>query len=116
MFYSLSMLSYGSLEMTHDLLHWMASHYHSGIHDHDHGHHHTFQDHEHHHDHDHVTKDDSHDADQTELPFLIHFFGYYQQETTFQFYRSLSEILEGNNVFPLKYIYNTPPTPPPLAA
>jgi len=112
--YALSMLSYGSLEMGHDLLHWMATHYHSKLHNHEHDHHHTFHDHEHHHDshdHHHLSENDS--AESTEFPSLIHFFLYYQQQLRFSFVTSYTGMLEARHAFPLRYVDSNPSTPPP---
>jgi hypothetical protein len=112
--YALSMLSYGSLEMGHDLLHWMATHYHSELHNHEHSHHHTYHDHEHHHDsHDHHRLAENDSAENTEFPSLIHFFLYYQQRPSFSFIISNTGMLEAYHSFPLQYAGSSPSTPPP---
>ncbi|HEY9046544.1 MAG TPA: hypothetical protein VIN08_11640 [Ohtaekwangia sp.] len=115
-FYAASMLSYGSLEIAHDLLHWLADHYHTHLHEHEHDHHHTFHDHEHSHgSHNHITENDVDGAEQTDLPILIHFFLYYQSQPAFQFLVSFTGIIGTNEAFPLKHVYLNPDTPPPQA-
>jgi hypothetical protein len=111
-FYALSMLSYGSLEMAHDMLHWLATHYHSDLHNHHHDHHHTFHDHEHQHtSHHHVSENDS--PGDTEFPSLIHFFLYCQQRSSFPFFISYIGMLGVNNNFHPLQVANNPSTPPP---
>jgi hypothetical protein len=107
------MLSYGSLEMAHDTLHWMATHYHSELHNHDHDHHHTFHDHEHQHTshHHHLSENDP--PENTELPSLIHFFLYYQQRPSFSFLISYTGMLGTNDNFPPLQVDHNPSTPPP---
>jgi hypothetical protein len=115
--YALSMLSYGSLEIGHDMLHWMATHYHSNLHNHDHDHHHTFHDHEHHHDthgHHHLSENNS--AEGTEFPSLIHFFLYYQQRPSFSFIISYTGILGMPGTFSVQHVDSDPSTPPPQIA
>jgi ABC-type Zn2+ transport system substrate-binding protein/surface adhesin len=105
--YALSMLSYGSLEMAHDLLHWMAAHTHSALHNHEHDHYHTFHDHEHHH----LSENES--PENTEFPSLIHFFLYYQQRQSFSFIISCAGILRTTNAFSILQVDRNPSTPPP---
>jgi hypothetical protein len=112
-FYSLSMLSYGSLEMVHDLLHWMATHYDSEIHNHEHDHHHTYHDHEHQHDDHHYHLSENESSGSSELPSLIHFFLYYQQRPSFSFITSYAGSLGRSDIFRLEHVDSNPITPPP---
>jgi hypothetical protein len=44
-FYSVSMVFYGAIEIAHDLLHYLADHHHSSLHGHYHDQRHSIQDH-----------------------------------------------------------------------
>lgn len=108
-FYSVVMLSYGSLEMTHDLLHYLAAHHHSHVHDHEHGHHHHFNDHHH------ITASYSHDVEssQADLPSLIGLFTFIQSKPTFAFYTSLSGQVCHSSTLHIQSTELHPLTPPP---
>jgi hypothetical protein len=90
--YAVSMVFYGSLEMTHDLLHYLADHHHSTLHSHSHDHGHSVHDHEpehHHHDHaslshDHETKTNHDEA----FPSALNFFLFVQSKMDFRFNNS----------------------------
>jgi len=107
--YAITMLSYGSLEMTHDLLHYLASHHHSHLHSHAHGDHHHF------HDHQQTVVSHAHDGEeQRELPTLIHFFLFAEGKPAFSF---LTEFTGNLRLRPsdrnLSNGVQHPDTPPP---
>jgi len=107
--YAITMLSYGSLEMTHDLLHYLASHHHSQLHSHAHGNHHHF------HDHQQTVVSHAHDGEeQRELSTLIHFFLFAERKPAFTF---LTEFMVHLCFRPsernLSNVDQHPDTPPP---
>src|SRR5690349_10145855 len=75
--YSVVMLSYGSLEMAHDFLHYLGRHHFTHLHDHEHGNHHHFDDHHHHTS---VTHSHDNESSETELPSLIGSFFFIQNK------------------------------------
>jgi hypothetical protein len=118
--YAISMVFYGAVEIGHDLLHYMADHYHSHLHDHHHDHDHRVSDHDHHHDHhhqhDHVSHDVGSEHQQEEsIPSGLSFFLFVHTSTGFQFSNSnlLGTYSEATAPF-LSWIL-FPPTPPPKA-
>lgn len=114
--YSISMLSYGSLEMAHDLLHYLAKHHHSTLHSHSHDHHHSVHDHEHSHSHSHSHVSQQpveNDQQESSLTTPINFFLFFQSRAKFDFrnlgWQAMSAVGQ--------LIYNSislhPGTPPP---
>jgi hypothetical protein len=111
--YAMTMLSYGALEMGHDLLHYLDAHSHIHVHHHDHGHDHSFDDH-HHHSHNEVHSH-THTAEPVaaELPSLVSLFLYTQSITDILFIRQLlNRIPPSRTNVPLSS-YRSPVTPPP---
>jgi hypothetical protein len=117
-FYATTMVCGGALEMGHDLLHYLAEHYHSTLHDHEHGHHHTVHDHEHGHDH-HAEVSHHHDADH-EAPqsraLPIQFFLYVQSVPEFAFYNLLPSGAYTRFRADVTPCFLQPSTPPPELA
>jgi hypothetical protein len=117
-FYATSMVCHGSLEMVHDLLHYLAEHHHSTLHDHDHGHHHTVHDHEHHHHH-HAEAVHHHDEDSEEdqsRSSRINFFLFIQRKPVFVFANLLILRVFSDRTTNIKTSFLLPPTPPPKLA
>lgn len=114
--YATSMVCHGSLEMVHDLLHYLAEHYHSTLHDHAHGHHHTVHDHDHHHHHHAAVSHYHADGEEDQSPSsLINFFLFVQQKPAFTFANLLQGRLPGLTIN-LTTGFLLPTTPPPRAA
>jgi hypothetical protein len=112
------MLCYGSLEMTHDFMHYLAAHNISNLHSHEHDHHHTFHDHEHGHHHDHqerITHTHHHSDEATDetLPSLISFFLFIQKKPAFSFHKSSRDLIFESVTFSMEDICHNPATPPP---
>lgn len=116
--YAISMVFYGTVEIGHDVLHYLADHYQSHLHNHHHGHDHSISDHDHHHKHHHHHEHISHDSgggtQQTEsLPSGLSFFLFIESATRFQFTNEnfLGMYTEGKSS--LRSCYLLPATPPP---
>ncbi|MBT1686714.1 hypothetical protein [Dawidia soli] len=111
--YAITMLSYGALEMGHDLLHYLDAHSHVHIHHHAHDHDHTFNDH-HHHSHGEVhTHTHTSEPVTAELPSLVSLFLYTQSPVDHTFFRQLLERLTPDRADTPPPIYFLPSTPPP---
>ncbi|MBT1708056.1 hypothetical protein KK062_07475 [Fulvivirgaceae bacterium PWU5] len=111
--YAMTMLSYGALEMGHDLLHYLDAHSHIHVHHHEHGHDHTINDH-HHHSHDEVHSHiHASEPASAELPSLVSLFLYTQSLADILFIRHLLDRIPpiGTNV--PRSLYRSPTTPPP---
>jgi hypothetical protein len=112
-FYAVSMVCYGSLEMSHDFLHYLADHHHTSLHSHHHGASHSVRDHEHSHQHSHVAHE--HDSEEVDdaAPSPLNFFLYTQLPRAFRFSNA-----SGIGIFPGTSANTslpelTPPAPPP---
>jgi len=107
--YGLTMLSYGALEMSHDFLHYLASHKHSHLHDHGHSHHHHFSDH---HQHTHVHSGD-HEEPLTETSAPIGFFLFVERQPAFVLKNVSFDLLKFSRAENLSAYAAAPETPPP---
>lgn len=117
MLYSISMVFYGSLEIVHDILHYMAEYHHSKIHSHSHDHHHSVRDHDlpkHHHHHSRVSHSHSSDLETDEsLPSFINCFLFVQARQSFNFDLNFSTWMYGSRLAKLCLHASVPPAPPP---
>ncbi len=115
--YALSMVSYGALEMGHDLLHYLAEHHRVMMHNHDHDHHHhSVRDHNHGHSHKH-TVSHHHETDSKPdeaLPSLLSFFLFAETNPEFSFENVLQKSFSiSTDVGRKKGLNLLPTTPPP---
>ncbi|HEY3402690.1 MAG TPA: hypothetical protein VGK59_04830 [Ohtaekwangia sp.] len=111
-FYAAAMLSYGALEMGHDLLHYLAANHHSHLHDHGHSHHHHFSDHQHD-QHTHLHHSHSAEPATSELPSLISFFLFCEPKPSFTFFNTASGEWKFQNQTHSESYSASPATPPP---
>jgi hypothetical protein len=107
--YSAPMVLSGSLELGHDLLHYLATHHHAHIHDHTHHMHHGLRDHGYGEQHTHVENARSEES----LPSLINFFLYMQVIESYLPERSLCAITPPADSTRLRSLDFPPLVPPP---
>ena len=106
----------GTLEVGHDLLHYLAEHHYLSAHHHSHGHHHSVRDHDHPHSHKHTNVSHSqHDAPEPEnaLPSVLSFFLYTQNPPVFTFRNRLFTAIHINTIADVLKPILLPLTPPP---
>ena len=112
--YSVSMVFYGSVEITHDILHELSDLHVAAFHDHSHDHHHSFHDHHHTADHDHVMHHHAHsDTSDEQLPSMISLFLFIEKNSVFNFANSLLGECLTLRSKQLSTRRNLPFTPPP---
>ena len=110
--YSTSLAFYGSLEMAHDLLHYLATHHHSHLHDHGHDDHHNIR----HHGHGNAAENivgDLADASENTLPSVINVFLYTQDNPSMSFDLLNGEVFSIATTPVPSGISIPPPVPPP---
>jgi hypothetical protein len=108
------MAFYGSLEFSHDLLHYLAAHHHSAVHSHLHDDDHTIHDHEHFGSGVNHPSEYSHEDGLPEsLPSLINFFLYIQYKQVFTFSITFLRVVHIGNLLKLPILEFPPLVPPP---
>lgn len=108
--YAAPMVLRGSMELGHDLLHYLAAHHHASVHDHPHHEHHGIKDHSH----GPAQGTFSNDADSgPATPALIGLFLFFQQGQTIAFDIIRSQTSFCANPPGLTSIHFPPNVPPP---
>ncbi|HEY0741597.1 MAG TPA: hypothetical protein VGD40_09045 [Chryseosolibacter sp.] len=113
--YATSMVFYGALEMTHDLLHELGKLQITSLHHHSHDHHHSVHDHEHGHPPGHSVSHSHHNEndEDTSVPAQINFFLFMQSGLIFHFTNTGLESTLGTTTTGIHTTDQLPVTPPP---
>jgi len=108
MAYAIATTSYGALQLGHDLLHYLGTHYRVHLHDHHHDHDHHFGDHNH------RVADHHHESgEETNFPTWLHFFLFTEPAENFSFATSFNGTVSTRTLISDQQSDHHPATPPP---